>query len=79
MNLHHQTKNIKKLLVIPQLNFKARLEDEGNACETPYCLVKNKEAAVRSSWCCFGDAESLSFQGWRAELAQGSDSRRLLL
>lgn len=33
---------------------------------------------LRSSWCCSGDAESLSFQGWRAEMARGSDSRRLL-
>ncbi len=33
---------------------------------------------MRSSCCYSGDAESLSFQGWRAELARGSDSRRLL-
>lgn len=33
---------------------------------------------MRSSYCCSSDAESLSFQGWRAELARGSDSRRLL-
>jgi len=39
---------------------------------------KHSIATTRSSRCCSGDAESLSFQGWQAELARGSNSRRLL-
>lgn len=45
--------------------------------QTLYCLLKKTQSQPRGHLVVVGDAESLSFQGWQAELARGSNSGRL--